>query len=366
MYILSSAFSSVIFSPATSFLCKQPILHHHLIHSTVSLWCHRLSAWNNIWKLHLKSIFLKLQHRLLHCLVWNHSTQRYYIINWLFVLLLSPSPACFLSNSASPRPPPPPPPTLSVSDGAAIHGSEGPCQRAVDCGARSGGQKRSQHQVRDHYFLTYTRLVQSCVCVPFRGCPVPGPRPGVGHERRTPPRHLTGWKNKNKKITLKKPPSRPAPDSRACPLHDDVWRCVVSLFFLLVSSSLFYFCSPPSLWPGPHSPACRAGAWPLNPVLWCTSVSTCRGNGQLCFSTSCLSVSQQSTTRLFCFQFLVFLFLFLPVYGCNHLASSLSSFSPPTASIPHFTIHFSPFVQLPLITWTRFETRALLRGETVF
>lgn len=59
MYILSSAFSSVIFSPATSFLCKQPILHLHLIHSTVSLWCHRLSAWNNIWKLHLKWIFFK-------------------------------------------------------------------------------------------------------------------------------------------------------------------------------------------------------------------------------------------------------------------------------------------------------------------
>lgn len=109
MYILSSAFSSVIFSPATSFLCKQPILHLHLIHSTVSLWCHRLSAWNNIWKLHLKWIFLKLQHRLLHCLVWNHSTQRYYIINWPFVLLL---PLLFFSNSASPRPPPPP--TLCV------------------------------------------------------------------------------------------------------------------------------------------------------------------------------------------------------------------------------------------------------------
>lgn len=81
---------------------------------------------------------------------------------------------------------------LPVSDGAAVHGPEGPRQRAVDCGAGSGGQERSQHQVRDHYFLTYTRLVHSCVCVPFRGCPVLGPRPGVGHERRTPPRHLTG------------------------------------------------------------------------------------------------------------------------------------------------------------------------------
>lgn len=82
------------------------------------------------------------------------------------------------------------PPAL---DGAAVHGPEGSRQCAVDCGAGSGGQERSQHQVRDHYFLTYTRHVHSCVCVPFRGCPVLGPRPEVGHERRTPPlRHLTG------------------------------------------------------------------------------------------------------------------------------------------------------------------------------
>lgn len=96
-------------------------------------------------------------------------------IIWLFCLLLS-----LLLH------------VFSASDGAAVHGPEGPRQRAVDCGAGSGGQERSQHQVRDHYFLTYTRHVHSCVCVPFRGCPVLGPRPGVGHERRTPPRHLTG------------------------------------------------------------------------------------------------------------------------------------------------------------------------------
>ena len=124
-------------------------------------------------------------------------------------------------------------PSLPLSDGAAVHGPKGPRQRAVDCGAGSGGQERSQHQVRDHYFLTYTRLVHSCVCVPFRGCPVPGPRPGVGLERSTPPCHLTGWKIKNKT-------SRPAPISRACPLHDDVWRCAVSLSF----PCLFHFALP--------------------------------------------------------------------------------------------------------------------------
>ncbi len=211
-------------------------------------------------------------------------------------------------------------PSLSVSDGAAVHGPEGPRQRAVDCGAGSGGQERSQHQVRDHYFLTYTRLVHSCVCVPFRGCPVLGPRPGVGHERRTPPRHLTGWKIKNKT-------SRPAPVSRACPLHDDVWRCAVSLFFLFVSSSLFRFCSPP-LWPRPHPPACRAGAWPLNPGLWCTSLSPPVGEMvssvfplPVCRSVSGQPVGCSASSFLF-----LFLFFLLPVDGCNRLASSLSSF----------------------------------------
>lgn len=222
--------------------------------------------------------------------------------------------------------------SLSVSDGAAVHGPEGPRQCAVDCGAGSGGQERSQHQVRDHYFLTYTRLVHSCVCVPFRGCPVLGPRPGVGHERRTPPRHLTGWKIKNKT-------SRPAPVSRACPLHDDVWRCAVSLFFLLVSSLSFLL--SPFLARAPSS--CLQG-WRMTfepRAMVHFSVSTCRGNGSVFPLPVCRSVCSQpvgcsASSYLFCF--------FLPVDGCNRLASSLSSFFywlPP--SLTFFT--FQPLCQ---------------------
>lgn len=89
-----------------------------------------------------------------------------------------------------------------------------------------------------------------CVCA-FQRLPCTGAPPRswarATHAAASPHR----LKNKNKT-------SRPAPVSRACPLHDDVWRCAVSLFFLLVSS-LFCFCSPP-LWPRPRPPACRAGA----------------------------------------------------------------------------------------------------------
>lgn len=77
--------------------------------------------------------------------------------------------------------------SLFVQDGAAVHGPEGPCQCAMDCGARSGGKERSQHQVRDHYFLTYARHVHSCVCVClsevalYRG---PAPESGTSDARR--------------------------------------------------------------------------------------------------------------------------------------------------------------------------------------
>ena len=113
-------------------------------------------------------------------------------------------------------------------DGAAVHGPEGPRQCSVDCGAGSGGEERSQHQVRDHYFLTYTRLVHSCVCVPFRGCPVLGLRPGVGHERRTPPRHLAGGKIKTQYIS---------------PPLDEIVHCMMTIGAALSLFSLS-FCSP--------------------------------------------------------------------------------------------------------------------------
>lgn len=130
---------------------------------------------------------------MMNCLVQNQYNKFFQNMNkqlkliCLFAPLLSLLLVFFLLFRLSP-----PPPSLPMSDGAAVHGPEGPRQRTMDCGAGSGGQERSQHQVRDHYFLTYTRLVHSCVCVPFRGSPVPGPRPGVGLERRTPPRLLTG------------------------------------------------------------------------------------------------------------------------------------------------------------------------------
>lgn len=79
-----------------------------------------------------------------------------------------------------------------------------------------------------------------CVCA-FQRLPCTGAPPrswARATHAAAPPHRL---KKKKKKNLIKKT-SRP--DSRACPLHDDVWRCVVSLFFLLVSS-LFYFCSPP-------------------------------------------------------------------------------------------------------------------------
>lgn len=137
------------------------------------------------------------------------------------------------------------------SDGAAVHGPEGPCQCAVDCGARSGGQERSQHQVRDHYFLTYTRLVHSCVCVPFRGCPVSGPAPELGPSdarRVTSPAKL-----ENKR-------SRPV--RRVCPLHDDVWRCAVfrspRCFYLFSLSLLPLAPLLPAGWCMTSDPGCGA------------------------------------------------------------------------------------------------------------
>lgn len=142
-----------------------------------------------------------------------------------------------------------------------------------------------------------------CVCA-FQRLPCTGAPPrswARATHAAAPPHRL---KKKKKKIKLKK---HLAPPPIAEPVHCMMtFGAALSLSSFSLSLLSFISALPPSLWPGPHPPACRAGAWPLNPGLWCTSVSTCRGNGQLCFSTSCLSVSQQSTTRLFCFQFLVF------------------------------------------------------------
>lgn len=173
----------------------------------------------------------------------------------------------------------------------------------MDCGAGSGGKKRSQHQVRDHYFLTYTRLVHSCVCVPFRGCPVLGLCPGVGHKRRTPPRHFTGEKK------TKNTP-RPAPVSWDCPLHDDGWRCVLTPF---LSAPL-----PAPLWPHPSG---------LTHDLWTQSCSAlhCRENSPLRLSANNLNFSLLGCVSPFIFSF--------------------------TGLSPFFIYFFRPFVWLPLTTW---------------
>lgn len=223
------------------------------------------------------------------------------------------------------------------SDGAAVHGPQGPRQRAVDCGAGSGGQERSQHQVRDHYFLTYTRLVHSCVCVPFRGCPVLGaPAPGVGHERRTPPRHLTGWKIKNKT-------SSPAPVSRACPLHDDVWRCAVSLFFLLVS--LFLFLLAPLFGPGPSS--CLQG-WRMTfepRAVVHFSVSTCRGNGQMRYFHFLFvgqSATNQPTNQSVALLLVFFFFLLMDATVWLRLSPPFFLWPPPSLAFLYISAPFCP------------------------
>lgn len=105
-----------------------------------------------------------------------------------------------------------------------------------------------------------------CVCVPFRGCPVLGPRPGVGHKRRTPPRHLTGWKIKTK---------HPAPPLLAKRVH-----CMMTFgatLSLLLVSYFFFFCSH-LFGPGPIILPAR-----LAHDLWTQGysallASTCRGN----------------------------------------------------------------------------------------
>lgn len=108
-------------------------------------------------------------------------------------------------------------------------------------------------------------LLCVCVCLSevalYRG---PAPESGTSDARR----RVTSPAEKQKFSS-----PRPALISRACQLHDDHWRCDVSLLFVLPSLA------------GPHPPACRA-RMTFEPRVVVHSVSTCWENGQFSFSTS--------------------------------------------------------------------------------
>lgn len=157
------------------------------------------------------------------------------------------------------------------------------------------------------------------VCVPFRGCPLLGPRPGAGHKRRTRPRHLTGWKTKH-----------PAPPQLVEPDH-----CMMTF-----GAALSAFVSAPPSGP-PHHPACEAGACLSNPRLQRTSASTCRGKRPV-------SISEQPAEPLFCSQLLV-------------LFSSCWRVQP----FSFVSLLFSPACLHPSLFSAPFETSLLLNSDSV-
>lgn len=108
----------------------------HLIDSTIWLLWLTLLAWNCVIKTPLLCRMV---------IFFSNVSLNSYTSHWINTQPISWESACIPLLTLF---------HLHLSDGAAIHGPEGPRQCAVDCGAGSGGQERSQHQVRDHYFLT--------------------------------------------------------------------------------------------------------------------------------------------------------------------------------------------------------------------
>lgn len=149
-------------------------------------------------------------------------------------------------------------------------------------------------------------------------------------------------------LTNKNKTSRPAPPrpQLAEPAHCMMtFGAALSLSPFSLSPPLSFVSAPPRSLARAHPPACRPGAWPLNPGLCCTSLSPPVGE-MVRLSTSCLWVSQQSTSRLLCFQFSCGVFFFLLLMGATVWLCLAPPFFILTASIPRFSLHFSPFVNL--------------------
>lgn len=168
-----------------------------------------------------------------------------------------------------------------------------------------------------------------CVCA-FQRLPCTGAPPRswarATHAAASPHR----LKNKKTK--------HPAPPPLAEPVHCMMtFGVALSLYSFSLSLLSLLFLLSPSL--ALATSSCLQG-WRMTfepRAVVHFSVSTCRGNGQIRFSTSCLSVSLQSISRLFCFQLLVFLFFFSSLLMGATIWLRLS----PPASIP-------PFISAPL------------------
>lgn len=157
-----------------------------------------------------------------------------------------------------------------------------------------------------------------CVCA-FQRLPCSGAPPRSWAQATYAAASPHRLKNKNKT-------SRPAPFSQACPLHDDVWRCSVSLFSL----SPFFFCSH-LFGPGPIILPAR-----LAHDLWTQGygallASTCRGNDLLLHF---LFVGQSAVNHLGCST----LHFFFPDEGVQPFGLVSPLLLLLTASIPFLYI----------------------------
>lgn len=180
-----------------------------------------------------------------------------------------------------------------------------------------------------------------CVCA-FQRLPCTGAPPRswarATHAAASPHR----LKNKKQK--------HPAPPPLAEPVHCMMtFGAALSLSSFSLSPLLsFCFCSKPLFGPGPQSPACRAGAWPLNPGLWCTSLSPPVGETVHLFFHF-LSVGQSAVNQSVvllpapCFVLFFSSCLWVQPFGFVSLLLFFSRLPPSLA----FVCISAPFVKLP-------------------